>query len=557
MQWRPKSYSQLEDELERALRALDDVRSERDRLARRLADEEVFRAAFRASPEILLLLTPDFRMVDASDARVATTAVPREAFVGRDLFEIFPDNPDNEDAIGKTNLRASLQRVLATSRPDTMALQRYDLRREDGTFEERFWRPLNLPILGPAGEVRYIIHHVEEATAEVQLAASASELRVQQQETRLHAALTDNLLDNVPAGIIYFDADLVVRRLNPTISALLGMPAERMLDRKITEVFPDLDVESLFGPVLRQGETVRQMNFEHRYELDGVPVVRLWDVVNTPVHGDGGRVIGILSMAIEASERAERERLQQEQVARLESENTHKDQFLGIISHELRTPLNAIMGFGSILDDELAGPLTDQQHTYLAKMLGGAEDMLGLVNDLLDMSRIQAGKFGVTPTRVALSHLVADVLADLAPTAGAKAIALRQEVASDLPPVWAERQRISQVVSNLVCNAINFTQAGGWVEVRVRADGAFVRVEVEDNGPGIPQEAQAGLFEPFTQVDMTETRKVGGVGLGLSICKSLVEAHGGAIGVGSNAGKGATFWFTLPIAAASGGVVPE
>ena len=93
--------------------------------------------------------------------------------------------------------------------------------------------------------------------------------------------------------------------------------------------------------------------------------------------------------------------------------------------------------------------------------------------------------------------------------------------------------------------------------MRVRADGAFVRVEVEDNGPGIPQEAQAGLFEPFTQVDMTETRKVGGVGLGLSICKSLVEAHGGAIGVGSNAGKGATFWFTLPIAAASGGVVPE
>ena len=231
----------------------------------------------------------------------------------------------------------------------------------------------------------------------------------------------------------------------------------------------------------------------------------------------------------------------------LEQASRHKDQFLGLLSHELRTPLNAIMGFGSVLDDELAGPMTDRQHEYLAKILTGADRMLRLVNDLLDMSRIQAGKFTIAPTRLALADVVPDVLADLAPQAAAKDIALRSEVTPDLPPVRADRQRVAQIIANMVGNAINFTQAGGWAEVRARVDGDFVRVEVEDNGPGIAREAQADLFAPFTQVDMTETRKVGGVGLGLSICKSLVEAHGGAIGVGSAEGKGATFWFTLPI----------
>jgi signal transduction histidine kinase len=270
-------------------------------------------------------------------------------------------------------------------------------------------------------------------------------------------------------------------------------------------------------------------------------------VVNAPVLSDDGRVIGILTMAIEVSERASRERVQQEQVFRLRTENTHKDQFLGIISHELRTPLNAIMGFGSILDDDLAGPLTDQQHAYLAKILCGAEDMLGLVNDLLDMSRIQAGKFSITPSCLALEGVVEDVQADLAPTAAARDITLGLELAPNLPPVWADRQRLAQVLSNLVVNALNFTQAGGRVTVRARVAGKFVRFEVEDNGPGIERAAQADLFAPFTQVDMSDTRKVGGVGLGLSICKSLVEAHGGTIGVISDLGKGAIFWFTLPI----------
>jgi PAS domain S-box-containing protein len=240
--------------------------------------------------------------------------------------------------------------------------------------------------------------------------------------------------------------------------------------------------------------------------------------------------------------------VQRRELEALRQADQLKDQFLSILSHELRTPINAIMGFGSILDDGLAGALSPTQHEYLRKMLGGADVLLALVNDLLDMSRIQAGQFSLSPAPMRFDDLAEEVLTSLTPLAEQRRHRVQLALPEDLPTLVGDRQRLAQVLVNLVGNAIKFTPAEGVIWLRARTEGPMLHVEVADTGPGIAKEDLPKLFHRFTQLDMSATRKAGGTGLGLSISKALVEAHGGRIGVESEPGRGATFWFDVPLA---------
>lgn len=224
----------------------------------------------------------------------------------------------------------------------------------------------------------------------------------------------------------------------------------------------------------------------------------------------------------------------------------YKDEFLSVISHELRTPLNFIMGFGSLLQDEIGGPLSFQQLEFVSKMLEGADRMLGLVNDLLDIAKIQAGKLSVCPSSSDYSVLVADTLASLRPLADRKRLYLEANIQSPLMLVL-DVQRICQVLTNLVSNAIKFTPDGGRITVKAFQHRDEVITQVIDTGRGIPSEEIPHLFTRFRQLDMSSTREQGGTGLGLAISKAIVEAHEGAIGVLSAPGEGATFWFSLPL----------
>jgi PAS domain S-box-containing protein len=261
-----------------------------------------------------------------------------------------------------------------------------------------------------------------------------------------------------------------------------------------------------------------------------------------------------LRILVDTTERealeAERERVARGRIEDLQRADELKDQFLGILSHELRTPLNAILGFGSILADELPGELNPAQHGYLAKMLDGADVLLSLISDLLDMSRIQAGKFQLTRSALNVGSVAREVIDRLAGLAKSKDLAVTLEVAGPLPAVDGDAQRVAQIFTNLLGNAIKFTAPGGRIGVSVRREKGFLRCEVADTGPGIKPADVERLFQPFSQLDMSATRVAGGTGLGLSITKALVENHGGRIGVDTEPGRGSTFWFTLPIPAA-------
>ncbi|MNR78894.1 Alkaline phosphatase synthesis sensor protein PhoR [compost metagenome] len=251
--------------------------------------------------------------------------------------------------------------------------------------------------------------------------------------------------------------------------------------------------------------------------------------------------------ALHRTEADLRRNAQQLQVANQELRKVdhYKDEFLGALSHELRTPLSSVIGFGSLLAEGDAGPLNSEQQSYLGQMLTGAHELHGTVEDLLELSRIQAGKLTLSCSATAFAPVVFAAVDDLKVRAAEKGVNL--EVRVDVPgEVVLDGERVMEVIHNLVENALKFTPSGGGVSVQAHADGERILTEVRDTGIGIPDEALPKLFKRFQQVDMSSTRQVGGLGMGLAISKAIVEAHGGQIGVMSEPGRGSRFWFTLP-----------
>jgi signal transduction histidine kinase/CheY-like chemotaxis protein len=386
-----------------------------------------FRALFEAAPGSFLVLDPDLRIVAVTDAYVAATMIRREDVLGRGIFDVFPDNPDDPDATGVGNLRASLERVRRTGRPDTMAVQKYDIRRPDadgGGFEVRYWSPVNSPVLDDLRRVRYIIHRVEDVTEFVQMRERGE-----------------------------------------------GMEAE----------------------IVRRSQELQAVNAE-------------------------------LRKAGEA-----------------------KNEFLSRMSHELRTPLAAILGFSELLGTRELGEKPDGW----ARMIHVAgEHLLTLVDEIMDLSRIEAGTVGISTEAVPLRPLVDEAFQLMRPVAAGHDIALYEPIfhaTTAAGYVLADRQRLTQVVINLISNAIKYNRHRGAVTVEIEADDGRLRLSVADTGDGIDPDMLPRLFTPFERLDAAASG-IDGTGLGLALSRRLVEAMGGRIGVRSRRGVGTTFWVELEAA---------
>jgi signal transduction histidine kinase len=230
----------------------------------------------------------------------------------------------------------------------------------------------------------------------------------------------------------------------------------------------------------------------------------------------------------------------------LELESKHKSQFLANMSHELRTPLNAILGYTELILDNIYGETSDKMRSVLSRVQINGRHLLGLINDVLDLSKIEAGQLTLSLDEYSLREVVHGVFTGVEALAAEKRLAFKVEVPPDLPRGRGDERRIAQVLLNLTGNAIKFTDAGE-VAIRASASNGSFTVAVHDTGPGIDPADQARIFGEFQQVDSSSTRSKGGSGLGLSIAKRIVEMHGGRIWVESRLGEGATFSFTLPV----------
>jgi len=217
------------------------------------------------------------------------------------------------------------------------------------------------------------------------------------------------------------------------------------------------------------------------------------------------------------------------------------------MSHELRTPLTSVIGYSDMMLGGMTGELSEQQTTFVENILRSSETLLNLINDILDLTKIEAGRLELNYEAVDLRAALLAVLPVVKPRAQAKRIRISTFLPTDLPLVWADPSKLNQVLLNLLTNGVKYTHENGSVSVEARPQGDLVELWVTDTGIGISKEDLDKIFQRFTQVDSSATRSQGGTGLGLAITRELVELHGGSIRVQSKLGKGSSFIFTLPI----------
>jgi signal transduction histidine kinase len=307
-------------------------------------------------------------------------------------------------------------------------------------------------------------------------------------------------------------------RLRPPYSALAGVRVRSFL----------------VIPMIARGRTVGVLAADNRASRAPIPA----------------HTVGLLqTFAAQAAVAVENARLFQEiqeKSQQLELASKHKSQFLANMSHELRTPMNAVLGYTDLILDDIFGEVPAPIRETLERIKTNGQHLLSLINDVLDLSKMEAGQLALSLAEYAMGEVVHAVVSALESLAAGKKLALEAIVPADLPPGRGDERRLTQVLLNLAGNAIKFTDAGQ-VSIEARArDGAFV-VSVSDTGPGISEADQQKIFEEFQQADSSSTRSKGGSGLGLSISRQIVELHGGRLWVESALGEGSTFHFTVPL----------
>jgi signal transduction histidine kinase/GTP-sensing pleiotropic transcriptional regulator CodY len=236
----------------------------------------------------------------------------------------------------------------------------------------------------------------------------------------------------------------------------------------------------------------------------------------------------------------------QDKSRQVEEASKHKSQFLANMSHELRTPLNAILGYTELIIDGIYGEAPEKMRTVMERVQSNGKHLLGLINDVLDLSKIEAGQLVLSIQDYSIKDVVHGVYSAVEPLANSKKLAFKIEVPPNLPPARGDDRRLTQVLLNLVGNAIKFTDAGE-IAVKAAASNGAYTISVRDTGPGIAEADQAKIFDEFQQADSTQTKVKGGTGLGLSIAKRIIEMHGGKLWVESSLGAGSTFSFTVPL----------
>ncbi len=406
-----------------------------------------FRVLFESAPGLYLVLTTDLKIVAVSDAYLRATMTTRDQIVGRDLFEIFPNNPQDPHATGVNNLKASLTRVLETRLADAMAVQKYDIRKpasEGGGFEERFWSPLNSPVLGRDGQILYIIHRVEDVTEFLRLKQQGIEQSKRTEKLQLRA-------------------------------------------------------QEMEGEIFTRAQQVQEANNRLRAANDDL--AHLYEKTK-----------------------------QLEQL---------KTEFFANVSHELRTPLALILGPAEKLSRE--APLDENSRRAVEMISRNARILLKHVNELLDVSKLEAGKMKLAVSEVDIAQLVRLLASHFDVFAQEQNFVYKIEAPESLH-AELDSEKIQRVVLNLLSNAFKFTPAGGTIRCSLsNSSPGWLQLEVADSGPGIPSHLRQMAFERFRQLDNGPTRRFGGTGLGLAIARDFVVLHGGSISIHTAPEGGALF----------------
>ncbi|HEY3276027.1 MAG TPA: MASE1 domain-containing protein [Syntrophorhabdaceae bacterium] len=401
---------------------------------------------------------------------------------------------------------------------------------------------------------------VKERTAELEAANGrlkkeiGERLHTEERLIRSEARYRD-LVESANSVILRMLPDGTITFFNKFARDFFGFTLEEVIGRSLVDTIVPVvestgrDLSALAREIAaRPEEYVRNVN--ENITKSGERVWVAW--TNKPIFDEKGAVAETLSIGVDITqlvltERELRQTLDELEIAkeRAEKADRLKSAFLATMSHELRTPLNSIIGFTGILLQGLVGPLNEEQRKQLGMVRSSANHLLSLINDVLDISKIEAGQLQVAMEPFDLTGSIEKVAGSVRPLAEKKGIELRVSVSPDAGVIISDRRRVEQILLNLLNNAVKFTETGH-VAVSCRRNPDGVSISVEDTGIGVKEEDRENIFKPFLQIDTGLTRKYEGTGLGLSICVRLVSLLNGSLTVDSTVGKGSTFTFSLP-----------
>lgn len=535
-----------------------------------------YRAVFDASPTPLLVIAPpDWTIVAANEARLKATDTTREQNLGRKLFDVFPDAPNQPEADGVHNLTRSLERVLATKKTDVMPVQRYALSDAAGVFVERSWTPINTPVFDPDGEVTLVIHKVDEVTdlvrlrgemaandrvaqqqqaiidqlrnTEAALRASETELRSLNAELELQVLERSHVRGQTwrlsPELLGVADLDGLFTRTNPALSRTLGWSEAEIAQLPFVELVHPDDREATASALetLRRGNPVLRLENRCRTKTGGFRWIS-WVVVpeDDQIYCSGRDVSASKEQQAELAEAQELRRQSQKLDA--------MGQLTGGVAHDFNNLLTPIIGSLDMLVRREVG--SDRERRLIQGALQSAERAKTLVQRLLAFARRQP----LQPTAIDVRRLVTGMAGLIASTSGPR-IALRLALSDDLPPALADLNQLEMALLNLAVNARDAMPEGGTLTVSAAREsvrpghrsklrqGHYVRLSVEDTGSGMDEATLARAIEPFFS-----TKGIGkGTGLGLSMVHGLALQLDGGLTITSRLGEGTVvdLWFPI------------
>ncbi len=383
-------------------------------------------------------------------------------------------------------------------------------------------------------------------------ARKRAEEKLQQSEEKLR-----QMFESVSDGLAVTDLNGVIVDVNDRLLEMHGFGSrDEVLGKHASKLTAPFDRERTMVNIQKTLDEGFPMSIEStllRADGSGFPAELSMSVLKDA----SGNPIGSITIGRDITERKRAEQELIEKTNEVEKANRLKSEFLASMSHELRTPLNVIIGFSELMMDEVPGEINEEQRQCLNDILNSSNHLLNLINEVLDLSKIESGKVKLKLENVALTEIIECLTKTMVPILTIRKQSLDVELEERLPPVHANKAKLKQVLLNLLSNAAKFTPDGGKLKIEAVREGDWCRVSVVDNGIGIKKEDQERIFEPFSQLDITPAKDKGGAGLGLTIVKKIIEKHGGRIWVESKYGKGSRFTFTLPIVQQDGALRSE
>ncbi|MDY9925800.1 CHASE4 domain-containing protein [Methanosarcina sp.] len=360
------------------------------------------------------------------------------------------------------------------------------------------------------------------------------ELKAQEREKKV-------LLDSLNELVVFVNPEMRIIWANKAALEHMQVSLEKAVGIFL-KATPDTSSPLVEYPQLEQVFITCEKKSGEFTSKDG----RIWFFQAIPVADENGKIIGVMETCRDITESKKAEQLLHEkQIA--EVANRTKSEFLANMSHELRTPLNSIIGFSDLLYEKVYGEINEKQIKAVGNISRSGKHLLNLINDILDLSKVEAGKLELDYKEFELAGKLSTIKNLLSPIADRKRIEIKIDVDKNLTTIRADEARFVQILYNLLDNAIKFSQESGLVKVEAKKKGELVEIMVKDNGIGIKAEDQHKLFKPFSQVDPFSSKKFQGTGLGLALVKQIVNLHGGYVWFSSKIGEGSTFAFTIPI----------